>query len=500
MRTDAALAALLFAAIVIFRGRSLFMPFSDPTAGLYLHIGVAWLHGHIPYTTTWDYRPPGFFAMYAAAIAVFGPALARDALAIIALAATALAAGRIAVRIDARASRNTGWWAAAFFVMLSPVDDGIAGVAELQISAFIAWAIALVLAYPTSARAVALSGLLAGLALQCKFTAAPLVAIPLAIAAMRSGCALRSVLLFGAGFVAPVVADVVLYAQTHHLPALWNANVAGTLRRLRSVSSGNEFARNRVNFVRQLVALAPPIEFAAFALSANVNRSRIASAGWFLASVLSIVAAGEYYERQFVLLAAPVAILGAIGFTRLLALAGAAGVRRNLAIGVVLLTFGLHDYFETNQSIAFFVHRVVLRQRDWRADQFEKLATVLRCAPKGPGRLYLLEQSPYLYDALGDPAPTVYAYSDHLFDPRLSEMAGIDGAAELARVLHAHPAYVVVSSLDDYRYDPARVAELRTALARDYRLAYRVPEFSIYAATGATPAADARTTLCSPRV
>jgi hypothetical protein len=485
---------LLLFGIVMFRGRSFFTPFSDPTAGLYLHIGLAWLHGQIPYTTTWDYRPPGFFALYAAAIALFGAAFARDGLALLSLAATTLAVGLTTARLDAAARSNVGWWAAAFFVMLTPVDDGIAGVAELQISAFVAWAIYFAIAYPTRLRAALFSGLLCGLALQCKFTAVPLVAIPIALLALHSRAALRTLVVFFTAFITPLIADVALYAAAHRLDALWNANVEATLRRGASASHNELFARNRINVVRQLGAFAPQIEFALLGLSANVNRSRIASAGWAIAALLSTVAAGEFYERQFVLLSAPVAILGAIGFTHVSSLVRSARWSRALVIATVLLTFGLHDYFETNQTIAFFVHRIVLGRHEWRPDQFDEVRSAMACASKGPGQLFLLEQNPYLYDVLGDPSPTVYAYSDHLLDPRLSLMAGIDGRAELQRVLHAHPRYIVVSHLDDYRYAPDRVRFVKAILARSYTRAFGGARFSVYRYDGNANAgsADAR--------
>jgi hypothetical protein len=405
---------LLLFGIVMFRGRSFFTPFSDPTAGLYLHIGLAWLHGQIPYTTTWDYRPPGFFALYAAAIALFGAAFARDGLALLSLAATTLAVGLTTARLDAAARSNVGWWAAAFFVMLTPVDDGIAGVAELQISAFVAWAIYFAIAYPTRLRAALFSGLLCGLALQCKFTAVPLVAIPIALLALHSRAALRTLVVFFTAFITPLIADVALYAAAHRLDALWNANVEATLRRGASASHNELFARNRINVVRQLAT--------------------------------------------------------------------------------VLLTFGLHDYFETNQTIAFFVHRIVLGRHEWRPDQFDEVRSAMACASKGPGQLFLLEQNPYLYDVLGDPSPTVYAYSDHLLDPRLSLMAGIDGRAELQRVLHAHPRYIVVSHLDDYRYAPDRVRFVKAILARSYTRAFGGARFSVYRYDGNANAgsADAR--------
>jgi hypothetical protein len=468
----------LFACIALFRSRSFFTPLSDPTVGLYQSIGQAWLDGHLPYTTTWEYRPPGYFAMWAAAVWMFGAPLALNVLALLALGATAIAVSQIAVKLDPQDSRATGWWAAGFFVLLSPVNDAVAGLAELQLSAFMAWSINFALQRSAWKRNAVLSGLLAGLAIQCKLTAIPSMLVPLLVLIVGSPRPLELGALFVAGVIAPVIVEVLVYARAHEFWALWRANVSTTFQ---YKSPSDEFARNRTLFPRQLWTLAPQLELAFFAVSRKANRSRLASVGWLVAALIAIVAAGEFYERQFVLLAAPVALLGALGFVRLLRwLNGRTIAQRSVAVLIVLLAFALHDYHETVEGAMFAWHRLVLRENTWQLDQTEEAAAELRRLNVGDSSLYLIEQSPYLYDALGVRAPTVYAYSDYLLDPRLSKGAGIDGKAELARILASRPAFVVVSNLDDFRYAPDRVRLIKTTLAGSYAVAYRSKRFTIY--------------------
>jgi hypothetical protein len=484
LRQQALFGIVLLLAIIVFRGRSLFTPFSDPTPGLYLHIATAWLKGQIPYTTTWDYRPPGYFALYALSIRIFGAALSRDALAIASLAATAVAVSLIAARIDVAQKRVVGYFAATFFVLLSPVNDGVAGVAELQISAFVAWAIYLALVRPDAIAWTALGGILTGLAIQCKLSAIPLSIVPMLLVATRSARAINALIAFAAGFCVPILIDVAVYARFQQLQNLWTSNIGSTIRRAQDNTGGNEFARNRSNFAKQLFALAPQVEFACFALTKRVNSSRLATVGWTLAALLSIVVAGEYYERQFVLLSGPVAILGAIGFLELTERIRSKGVRQWVYAVVILTSFALHDYFETNQTLAYTLHRIVLRDSRWRLDQSAELYSDLSCLPKGDNTLYLIEQNPYLYDLLDEPSPTKYAYSDHLLDPRLSRMADIDGKTELARILDHTPDYVVVSGLTDFRYAADRVTLIRHVLTERYTRAYASPQFSIYESNG----------------
>lgn len=432
----------------------------------------------MPYTATWEYRPPGYFAMWTAAIWIFGASLALNALALLALGATALALAKIANKLDPQESHATGWWAGGFFVLLSPVNDAVAGLAELQLSAFIAWSIYLALQRPLGTRNAILSGLLAGLALQCKLTAIPPMFVPLSVLLVGSSQPLAAAGLFLAGVAAPIAIEVLVYVRAHQFAALWNANVATTLRYR---SPAGEFARNRVWLPRQLLALAPQVELAFLGLTRSANRSRLASVGWLAAALIAIVAAGEFYERQFVLLTAPVALLGALGFVRVLrSLQGKPIAQRSVAIVVVLLTFALHDYHESVEGAMFAWHRLVLRESTWRLGQTDEVAADLRRLNVGASSLYLIEQSPYLYDALGVDAPTVYAYSDYLLDPRLSAGAGIDGKAELARILASRPGLIVVSNLDDFRYAPDRVSLIKDTLASSYAVAYRSTRFTIY--------------------
>src|SRR5271165_375046 len=235
--------AVLLICIAAFRSRSFFTPLSDPTVGLYQSIGQSWLNGHLPYTTTWEYRPPGYFALWAVAVWMFGAPLALNAIALLALGATAIALAKIAVELDLQASRATGWWAAGFFVLLSPVNDAVAGLAELPLSAFLAWSIYFALQRPAEKRNAVFSGLLAGLALQCKLTAIPPMLVPFMVLIVGSSRPLESVGLFAAGVAAPITIEVLVYVYAHQFAALWNANVSATLR---YKSPAHEFTRNRV--------------------------------------------------------------------------------------------------------------------------------------------------------------------------------------------------------------------------------------------------------------
>jgi len=66
---------LVLAAIALLGLPSILYPF-HPDQAMFAYIGDRWLHGAIPYRDAWDVKPPGIFALYAAAQAVFGRGMA----------------------------------------------------------------------------------------------------------------------------------------------------------------------------------------------------------------------------------------------------------------------------------------------------------------------------------------------------------------------------------------------------------------------------------------
>jgi hypothetical protein len=493
-RRAALFVAVLAVAVVVFRGRAWFFPYGDASTGLYLHIAAALLDGHLPYTSAWDYRPPGLFALYAAALALFGPRLAWNVLTSLALGATALAVGLLARRLDARTPSSAAWCAAAFFVLLAPENDGLWGNTEVEISAFVAWSLWFAMCDRRGFAAPLASGLLAGCALQCKLSALLLTLLPAAIILLGNGNAalkFRRASLFVAGFAAPIAVEVAAYVQAGVLPLLLFATFDATSRRAHELNL--DYYRANVRWlIGQLFILAPQIELALFARPA-FPAAALASWGWLIAALASIVLEGEFFHYHFILLAAPVALLGALGFLRLLRrFAGSAARRRAIWIAVFALTFGLHDYYETVQGATFAVHRRLLHDAGWRTDPTSALIAALRRVAPGERSILLVGQSPFVYDLLGVAAPTRFTAPVIWLDPRLSAMAGSDAQGELARLFRLQPNVAVVSKLDDPTYDPGRVRLLKRWLGLNYRPVFAATDFTIFRAIRATRSASPR--------
>jgi hypothetical protein len=320
-----------------------------------------------------------------------------------------------------------------------------------------------------------LIGICGAAALQLKLTALPLLlAVGVVVWLRPAAGRARALALIGGLALVPFALGAALYASLGKFAAYADANVGATVRRAGGLKPPLSDAYPEI--LRQLRVLAPALELAPLAWPAS-RTSRVWIAWlWFAGAVLAIVGAGELYYRHFFMAVAPVAVLGGIGLARLGVL-----LRRPRAVAAfaLLLTFALHSYFEVVQSARYAFNRGVLRRIDWRLTHAERLAAALRpwLAREGPS-LFLIQEDPYLYDTLQVRAPTPYAFSGLLLEPRLWPMLGFAGTGELRRVLQTRPRVLVSGKLDG-AFDPVAVALVETA-EKDYRPAGQVDASTIY--------------------
>ncbi len=352
---------------------------------------------------------------------------------------------------------RAGVLAAILWACTSLENDGLLGDAELLTVPFIA---ASLFALTRTGRAAALAaGLLAACAVQMKLSAAPVVLLPIALAARRGGPALCA---FGLGFCAPPAVEAGLYGLAHRLGALWDANAGATLRRL---GSRGNLPAAPPDLWPQLRALAPAVELAPLALLRRAPGSAIVAA-WLGLAALTVVAVGEYDPRQLVPLAAPLAGLGGIGLD---ALARRVRFPRTLLALAAALTFALHGYFELASSLRVLWAREVAGVRDWRISEGDRI--VRRLAPlRLRGGVWLVEVTPLLYDRLDLTPPTRYPLTSNLLNRRLWPMLGRRGDDELERILtRERPAWIVMRRCGPW-CDPPTRDRLVAGIRARYRL------------------------------
>ena len=460
-----AIAVILIVLTALVRAHPFLEGNDDGDVGAYVLGGRALLHGALPYTTVWEYKPPGLFALFALALAVAGDgSRAAALLGLIAALATTLILWRFVARITG--SERAGVLAAVLWACLSIENDGLIGDAELLAVPFAAGSLLALTGRPRYGR-IALAGLLAAFAVQMKLSMLPFALVP-ALAALLAGGA-AALAAFIAAFVVPVLVEAGVYALAHRIDDLYDANVGATLRRMSSRGAVRPLARD---FGAELRLLTPAWELAPFAvLRANGWTGLVAL--WLALGAVTLIAVGEYDARQFLPLVAPLAALGGIGADRI-AHRVRAPARAVLVVLMVVATFFLHGYFEANSSARMVWMRSVRGEHDWRISEGDRLVQRLRAYPLAHDGAWFVEETPLMYDRLRVAAPTRYPETSNLFSPALWPMLGISGADELRRIVDcARPRWIVVRRCGPW-CDPATRDATLARIRAGYRVAARL--------------------------
>ncbi len=424
----------------------------------YLLVGQRMLDGATPYVDVWDRKPVGLFLIYAGAAALPGD----DLIGYQALATAAAAATAMLVFSASRAlgATRTGAVAAAIaYLVWLPLLGGRGGQAPVFYNLLITAAARLTLRLPTLGdrrSAIALNGLaaclLAGIAIQVK----PSAGIEGAMIGLAHIWWLRgaqrawvgpATLWLIAG-VAPTLAAAGVYHALGELDAWWFANFASIL--LRPGYPPAEIAMRLIGISAQL---APLILCAAIAWRRRGGRApdeRALAFAWLFSAVAGFVAIGTFFDHYALPLVAPLAIAGSI----------ALGRSPRLLVG----TLGL-------ALMMFAVERAYVA--DDRASARAVAAVVARNS--GTGCPYVFVGDTATYSLAHACLPTSRAFPNMLAYATEHGATGVDQAAEVRRILAARPPVIVASTRRLAIWNPASVAALQEALARDYRPVFSSP-------------------------
>jgi 4-amino-4-deoxy-L-arabinose transferase-like glycosyltransferase len=481
-RTDLAVAITIFLAVVLTRCPTFLRSVLDWDESLYLLIAAQWRAGQLPYTTIWDNKPVGIYAIFAVFQAAFGAQIAAMRIATICFVSlAAYAAYRIAFTLCRQ--RRAGVLAAAAFVIASLSNDGLAANTEIFMAAFTSLAVCFAL---SPGRPVA-TGLLVGLMMGCAFMI-KYVAIfedPAILLLLLSRHARRdapaAVLAMLAGAAIPLTAVIAIYAQAGDLPLWWACSVASNFRRVATqVQSGALIYAIQT----QLWRWGPLYLLAGITLANALWRRNRAGwpnhlflVLWFLGGCLGVAAAKSFYDHYFLQLlpvlciifgcsaaVAPpwskslfvIAVLALPGWAAVAALGDAARPVIAWRGGIVLLADG-------QKTIA------------------SDLAAPLAAAPDA--RIYVFDSQPILYSLVNRPPPTRFAFPSVLTTIFLANVADVDAVAEETRILAAEPLFIIRRPSPPRganALNPPVYALLSQTLATHYRLWRRYPNALVY--------------------
>lgn len=454
--------ALLLAFAIAVRARDFGNPVVHVDEQYYLLVGDRLLAGAVPYVDLWDRKPIGLFLIFAAIRLLPGDGvLAYQLVATLVAAATAalVVAGGRRLGSTPRGAVLAGL---AYILWLSFLS-GRGGQSPVFYNLFVAAGGVLTLDLPARARAsdrrgILLSGcaacLLAGLAIQVKYT-------PVVEGAMfgvahlwflrRAGAGWRVTI--GAGVLwaslglLPTIAVVAAYALAGAatFDAFWFANFTSvTLRR------GYPAAK----IAARLAGTSAQLSVLAACVVATLRRragsaERTLAALWLAAALVAFAMIGAFFDHYALPLLVPIAILAAPALDRRWAQLLVAG-------GAVLLTiFHLSTEHEERATA--------------------RTAAAILVKHRHAGCPYVFAGDSVLYLLSRTCVPTPYAFPSTLaYEPERGAV-GIDEATEVTRILATRPPAIVTLDEPLAPWNAATVQLVDAAIARDYRLAARLP-------------------------
>jgi 4-amino-4-deoxy-L-arabinose transferase-like glycosyltransferase len=472
----------------------------DWDESLYFIVAEQWRAGHLPYTTVWDNKPIGIYAIFAAFQSLLGdsPVSMRVA-GVLAIAATAILAWRITrhlLRDQAPLVADlAGALAGVLFIVTTISDDGIASNTEIFMEAFTCLGMLLALT-PVGrigrGRAVAI-GLSLGVAFMIKYVAVfDMFAVFFAMTALpgraspgrtRPGLGwlwhvLKLGILFSLGALAPFVAAVLLYAAHGKLGVFMQASLLSNLRRVAIPVSGNSF----VSAFGAQAALYPALYVALVWVAARLRVARteerwgiVTLLGWAVTSAVGVASGGLYFSHYFIQLLPVLCIATALMVAQVAVLMG--GWPRILLLALIasrLIAPVDAGWVDLGRMIPIAMRPPVGfgPLRDTPAQVAADLRPELA---KAPGQtIYVFDGEPVLYSLLHARLPTKYVFPSFFLSRLLSFTVNIDPMAQLDAVMAERPLFVIRRRDPGYQSPQTRnvavYAKMAAELAADYTI------------------------------
>lgn len=459
MKRCCILPPLLLAALVL-RASSFFYSVIDWDESLYMLIARSMLEGNAPYTAIWNNTPPGIYPIFAAILFLFPDSiLAIRIVTCIAVGLTGFALCRLGCALD-ETGPTLGLFAGILYVLHtgSSAMGGLASNTELFYLLFTTWAFLVTFKSERFSTGL-LAGLLFGAGFQIKyhagfdFLAALLIAggRTLRQAAHRTGwqAACRRCLAMLAGFALPSAGVVLYFLASGHFQAYVDSALLANL--VYAAGGGASPAKALTALARQLLA-HPLLWLSALFAGLMLTRQRKALRehpnelwifAWLVIDLLSILATRRFWGHYFLQALPPMCLLAASA-ARHLQKSARGRLSKALVLAVVLLATSMlgPTRENLNEAAHFVIERSIARTDGWK-DTPRLIAEYLDERTGSSDTIYVADYQPVIYFLAEARCPTRYPFPDHLVNPELADMTGVDPVAELHAIMAKSPLYVI---------------------------------------------------------
>ena len=468
----------------------------DWDESLYILMADQWLAGHLPYTTIWDNKPIGIYAIFALFEAVFrAPVLAMRAATVLAVSLTVFGLSRLASLGLADTTPvlrgRLAALAAAAYILGSLSNDGLSANTEIFMECFSVYAVLTAVA-PGFGGGVAVwrgfaVGLLFGMACMTKYVAvfeAPAIGFALLFYQnekffwRRIG---KNVLGACLGAALVPAATVSAYATAGHLGLWWQCSIVANIVRVSAAVSPAQLHQAALVILPRWL----PLVLSAIILFAAAPGALKATGGpkkfhvllmlWLAGGALGVASAKSFYDHYFLQILPPLCL----AFVWVLARPACGLADRSraafLSLAAVLLVIPAVAGYSALAAISV-------------ADTPSRIAKTLRPAITTGATLYVFDSQPIIYALTGAQPPTRYVFPSVLTKCPLEKVAGIDAAREVAAILNQNPTFIVRNP-----YPPGAGADLSVygevtkTLASNYKLVEQFPDAAVYAREPGAP-------------
>jgi hypothetical protein len=461
----------------------------DWDESLYTLMASQWLAGHLPYTTIWDNKPLGIYAVFALFEAVFrNPVLAIRAATVVFTSALACLLWRLTFLLCAEApppiKTRLAWLAALSFIFSALSNDGLAANTELFMECFSAAAILAAIDPRFCAgrpmRRAFCTGVLFSLACMTKYVAvfeAPAIAFALLAAnpitwrdaAKRCGAAV-------AGACVVPGCTILTYAAAGDLGLWWSCSIASNVTR---VAAPFSVAQLRSVALIILPRWAPAIAAALLLLATMqmdarkkhftaARRAHALLGLWLIGGTIGVMSAKSFYDHYFLQILPPACL--ALAFMAQGLSPALLNSRRNLTAltAALLLIPGVAGVNALAAIIA------PLETKSWPfgfgPDAQARIAAALRPNIAAGARIYVFDSQPIIYALANAAPPTRFVLPSVLTQCFLPGVAGVNPTREVGRILAANPDYIIRKRTAPATQDSTVYAELNEDLAARYAL------------------------------
>jgi 4-amino-4-deoxy-L-arabinose transferase-like glycosyltransferase len=470
-RTQSFIAAIFLLLVLVPRIPTFFRSVLDWDESLYFLMAAAWRQGHLPYTTIWDNKPIGIYAIFAIFEAIFGERVAAIRAATVVFvtlsAFTVFKVTFLIVRPTGRAGVFCGLFAGLMFILGAFGNDGLSANTELFMATCTLLGVLAALSGERFAGwpvlQAGLTGLALGAAFMVKYVAifeAPAVLflltasgsprdMPRMLAASVTGAAL------------PLMFAIILYGHADQFSLWWENSIASNFRRLAPpIPAGAVSAAMHLQLARwgSLYGLAVLLlGSAALALTRSLRSRQLTRgqlhhlflAAWLLGGGLGVAVSKSFYDHYFLQLLPALCVTAGWVMSRALPYMTTWPRYR---LGLILLLLAVQPALTAGAALRDAAAPVMTFQNGRfavkpdpsaviGADIKAALASRMRNSP-GPA-VYVFDGQPIIYALTKQAPPTRYVLPSVLSKNFLGHVANIDAAVEVRRILSENPIFIV---------------------------------------------------------